>query len=292
MIQFSQSQERILLALATFKYLTVSQLLELEVMKSKRSVSKKVKELKDRRFIESIAYGFTPKIGRVENVNFLNKKGKEVLMQGLGIEESEIRMPISTKNLFFKDYFHRGSTIDFHIHLHKWTEENDSYLAFFDTYFDKLGNNRTSKNLRAKTKVDIEDGYIIPDGLFLLELPNNEQELYLLEVYYGKDTSRTVKQLTKHVQAMELGSVNEKYKFEKAYRVLSVFEQKSIQEAVMQRMAKDKYFTHFKDHFYFKSLEEIHHSHLMEDWQNFEGEKKAILTVPIQETVIEQIQKF
>ncbi len=276
MKQFSQAHERILLALAQYKYLTVSQFTELGIMKDKRNVSKKVKELKDNGFIKSIAYGFVPKIGRVENVNFLTPKAKKTIIEGLD-SELTIKIPIGRANLFFKDYFHRTSTIDFQIHLTKRAEANEHHVLFFDTYFDKTGNNRKEKNLRAKTKIDIKEGYMIPDAVFMLESAKLTQSLYLVEVYNGKDTARTIKQITKHTQAVELGSVNEQYRFMEAYRILCVFEHQSMMEAVIGKMAEDQYFSYMKDHFYFKTLASIHHSNFMEQRRQFDRQLTKII---------------
>ena len=277
MIQLSQAEEKILCSLAQYKYLTVSQMTAIGIMKDKRNISKKVKLLRDKGFLKSIAYGFSPGIGRVENVNFLTPKAKKVLLEGLELDASEIRMPIGRTNLFFKDYFHRKYTIDFHIQLVHWTKNHHSSLLLFDTYFDKLGNNRTDKNLRAKTRVDIEQGYLIPDGVFLLEFPDQSKALFLLEVYNGKDTKRVLTQLHKHTQAIELGSVNEKYQYYQGYRILCVFEFASIQEAVMQRMQEDDYFQYMQDHFYFKALDTIQHQTLIENWTDYAGLKQKLI---------------
>ncbi len=277
MMKFNFTHENILLALAKYKYLTVSQLTNLGIMKDKRNVSKKVKELRDRGLVKSIAYGFTPKIGRVENVNHLSVKGKNILMDDLEMEEDEIRMPIGRSNTFFKDYFHRRSTIDFHINLENWAGQSEVQVLLFDTYFDKLGNNRRSKNLRAKTKVDLPNGYIIPDAVFMIESVKSEKELYLVEVYNGKDTLRTLKQLKKHAEVISIGSVNEKYDFHSGYRVLSVFEHESMMEAVIERMSEDQYFKNLKAHFLFKSIADLAEGNFMENWFNFQkAYKKAI----------------
>ncbi|WP_375562722.1 MarR family transcriptional regulator [Bernardetia sp. OM2101] len=277
MNRLSHSQERILLSLAKYKYLTVSQLVEIGIMSDKRNVSKKVKELRQLKLLQSISYGFTPKIGRVENVNYLTTKGKKLIMEGLGMEEEEIRIPIGRANLFFKDYFHRRSTIDFHIHLNKWTKTNGSHLLFFDTYFDKTGNNRTGKNLRAKTRIEVGTSYVIPDVVFMIELGDLKKELYLLEVCNGKDTLKNLKQIKKHFEAMQAGSVNQHYEFEQPYRLLCVFEYPSMMKALMERIEKDDYFFHMKEHLFFKPIEDVHHSKLINQWQDFSGQEQTII---------------
>lgn len=276
-IQFSQSHENILLSLAEYKFLTVSQLTKLGVMNHRRNVSNKTKELRDRGFINSIVYGFVPKYGKIENVNYLTNKGKKVLMEGLGLEEQEIKIPIGRNNHFFKDYYHRKNTIDFQIQLVQSAEEFNYEVLFFDTYFDKLGNNRKSADLRAKTRADLKEGYIIPDAATMIEFSDGTKELFLIEVYMGKDTKRDVNQLKKHVNAIELGTVNEKYNYSKPYRVLSVFEHKSIMESVMSRLSGDEYFTNMVHHFFFKTIEDIQNRAILREWNNFQQAKSSIV---------------
>ena len=111
----------------------------------------------------------------------------------------------------------------------------------------------------------------------MLESAKLTQSLYLVEVYNGKDTARTIKQITKHTQAVELGSVNEQYRFMEAYRILCVFEHQSMMEAVIGKMAEDEYFSYMKDHFYFKTIANIHHSNFMEQRRQFDGQLTKII---------------
>lgn len=226
--------------------------------------------------MQSVSFGFVPKIGKVQNINFLTQKGKR-LLEEYGLQENEIRIPIGRSTHFFKDYFHRCYTIDFHIELSKWAESNESSLIFFDTYFDKLGNNRQGKNLRAKTKVDLPEGYLIPDGVFKLKYADLTNALFLFEMYNGKDTLRTLNQLKKHLYAMESGSVNEKYEFKYGYRVLCVFEEETMMKALMERLQEDRTFKHFKEYFLFKSLEDVRNGNVISGWVDFTGEKHAMI---------------
>lgn len=72
-----------------------------------------------------------------------------------------------------------------------------------------------------------------------------------------KDTLRTFRQLQKHAEALVQGSANSKYKFEKPYRVLCVFEHNSMMQAVMGRMVESGYFSQLSAHFLFKLLRNI-----------------------------------
>jgi hypothetical protein len=263
-----------LLALAKYKYLTVPQLAVLGKMGNKDNVSRRLKELKDRKLVRGIAYGFTPWIGRVDNVNCLLPKGKRAILEWLALDTSEIRLPSWRSNVYFKDYFHRRDTVDFHINLSKWAERHHSHLLFFHTYFDREKTAWTRGT--ASTKLAIPIGHIIPDGAFMLWLPQLWKELFLVEVYRWKDTLRTFRQLQKHAQALVNGSVNEKYSFDKPYRVLCLFQHFSMMQAVISRMEQSPYFSNLSAHFLFKPIESIKWHDLAEKRYAFWGRRKWI----------------
>ena len=139
----NETQVNVLLALARFRFLSTSQLHRL-VKKEIAWLRKQVSALVNREkpFVERITFGFHPKEGKLENVYFLTKYGKAALLDLLKIDESQVKMPVGNSSLFYKDYKHRKNTIDFHIALYEWTQGSEYTLDFFDTYFDKVGNNR------------------------------------------------------------------------------------------------------------------------------------------------------
>ncbi|MFN7119906.1 MAG: hypothetical protein ACK4TA_24135, partial [Saprospiraceae bacterium] len=181
---FNETQENILLALAKFKFLSTSQLhrlLKKEIAWLRKQILSLTK--RERPLVEGISFGFHPKEGKLEHIYFLTKYGKDALLEMVQLEESQIRMPIGNSSMFYKDYKHRKNTIDFHIALYQWTLATDMELDFFDTYFDKIGNNRTDKNLRAKTRIDLlQTDYLIADGVFTLSTEENTF-LYLFEMH-------------------------------------------------------------------------------------------------------------
>ncbi len=268
-------QTQILLAVARYKYLTVSQLMKIYVGTGNIPyLRKQLKALIDSKkpLIEcSVFANFVPKKGRLENVYFLSKYGKRLLMEDLYMEEETIKIPIG-KTTFTKDYFHRKNTIDFQIALYQWSEKSKFEVLFFDTYFDKTGNNRTDKNLRAKTKIDLPDNnYLIPDANFLLNTAEG-YKLFLFEMYNGKDTKRVLDQLRKHAQCIELGSPSEKYNLEIGHGVVALFEFESIEKAVIDRLKNQSYYEDVKDYFLFKNLNNLAVDTFFRDWKNVKGE--------------------
>lgn len=277
---FNRTQTNILLALAQFKFLVSSQMVTLGIMSHSKNINKQIKRMRERNRppIKSIEFAPHPKYGKLPYVHCLTNAGKRLLMSELDIPENEIRLPIGHSSLVSTDYFHRKYTLDFHVAAASWAKQQpEMELLFFDRYFDKLGNNRTAKNLRAKTKIDLKDqGYLIADGVFQLLLPNGEGELYCFEMYDGSDTLRTLKQLKKHIEAIEIGSVSDKYQLNYAHRVLCLFELEGHQKAVIKRAQQDAAFAHMKPYFLSKHLGQLTTTDFASDWLDFEGN-----TIPI-----------
>jgi len=67
------AQQKILLALATFKYLTTGQLIDLQVMKDRANINKSISILRNnfKPLVGSISFGVHPKLGKLENVHYL-----------------------------------------------------------------------------------------------------------------------------------------------------------------------------------------------------------------------------
>jgi len=271
-------QENILLGLARYKFLTSSQILLLDVgTKHYPYLWKQLVSLRDRNKPLVQCHNFpapNPKKGRVESMYFLTKEGKrQILSNGFMSSEETIKLP-KGKTIAYKDYFHRKYTIDFQIQLDKWANENDKTVDFFDTYFDKIGNNRTGKNLRAKTRIDFTGNtFLIPDGVFTVN-----GQLYLFEMYNGKDTGRVLEQLHKHAEALTYRYTHKAYNLDtkKAYTTVLLFEFMSAKNALLQRIQNEPSFEFIRPYFFAKSLEELHQESFV-IWTDLDGVEQRFL---------------
>lgn len=110
---YNDTQSEILLALARYKFLTTSQINVL-VPKENAWLRKQILDLYNRSkpMIDRVSFGFHPRKGKLENVYFLTKYGQKLLSEVFDLNEDEIKMPVGTGSLFYKDYFHRKNTID------------------------------------------------------------------------------------------------------------------------------------------------------------------------------------
>lgn len=270
-------QGKVLENLGKYKFLTLSQLLELNVGTTQyRYLWKQVASLRDRNkpLVACKSFNTEDRLGRVEDMYYLTKEGKESLILDLHVPAEEIRMPLG-RTIAYKDYYHRKYTIDFQILLSKWVMENGFTVPFFHTYFDKSGNNRTAKDLRAKTKVEFGDGgYIIPDAAFQVDAPDKER-FFFFEMHNGRDTKRLLAQLHNHARGLVEMHTHKTYDLnpEKAYHTLFVFEHESIKNAFIHRLLKEGHaFQQIQQFFLCKSLEDLKEASFESGWVTIYGE--------------------
>jgi len=288
MRHITEKQLDILQAISRYKYQTPSHLLKLGIQTHRKNINNTLLRLKSRSrpLIKTIHGHVTQRFGRVENMYYLTKWGKDLLINERRIDPHEIKMPTEGATHFTSDYMHRKGTIDFAIVLDQWADLKGAEVIYFDTYYDTQGNNRIDKNLRARTKIDLpRGGYIIPDAIFMIELHDLTYKLFAFELHNGKDTKRAVKQLRKHAEALSCGSIakvaedrtkatlrDDGFLFNKSWRVLFVFENQSIMEATMKRIDGLGFFEPFVQHFVFKTLDNIKRENFTTNWFTCRGD--------------------
>jgi hypothetical protein len=232
--------------LHTYRFLTAPQLLRLDVASHINSLRRALRRFEtSRKYVDFAEFGVVPKIGRLPRVYYLTERGAKYLAEAWRVDAKEINYPKGVK-LFARDYFHRSATIDFHIELRLFAEQNELAVEFFHSYFDTTGANRSENpadRLQRLSKVPLEEGFFIPDGIFAVHAPDGSRYLYALEVYNGIDTKRVHAQMEKHLIALGEGHISELYNYPKAHRVLCLFEHENALKAAEKRLREDTAFT-------------------------------------------------
>ncbi len=262
----TEKQTNILLALAQYKFLTISQFKTLGIDRHDSNLRKALKPLLESKtkFVDRIMFSMYPKSqdlmrkNKLEYVYYLKPRAKTILLENQLLSDQDIRMPIGKSTFAYKDYYHRKITINCHIALCGAAKRESFSICFCEFYYDKIGNNRRDKNLRAKTRINISRSeYLIADAVFMIQTPK-QKELYCLEVQNGKDTKLIVQKLKfQYLRALNLGSPSEKYKFERSNRVLVIFEFESMMRATMERLKMDTAFKYMHRHFLFKTVDNL-----------------------------------
>ena len=289
---FTPTQANIMQALAQYKFLTTSQLLKLKVTKQRSHLSAQLALLwkRKRPLVKRISFGFIPKRGRLENFYHLTSTAKKILTQALQMPTDTIKLPRSKHSFFTQDYAHRKHTIDCEIAFHQAAKKLKYQVLTSHRYFDSLPVPKTGKDQQRSTSSSKNrrisyhaatrfrsspNQHLIADAVFLLQT-DLYQELYLLEMYNGRDTRRVIQQLRQHIAALSLGSPSITFNLQRAHRVLCVFEHQSNMEAVKTKLRKDSFFSHMTPYFFFKTLKEINDT-FFDHWTNLNGELSSIL---------------
>ncbi len=277
-------KERILKQLAQYKFLTVSQLVNLGVGHKSR-VREGLKELTELELTKHAQYAsVTRKRGQADRIHFLTKRAVKILIEELGYKDEQIRYPRSVNSIFKSDYFHRISTINTWIASEQWAKMLNFEMSFFHTYFDKLGSQRNQSEtgaLHSVTKIEFPDGHFVqPDAIFSYKKTDGKSKLWMLEVWNGNNTALILERMKELREAIYQGIPSDKYNLPIATRVINTFEFEGNMKAVIEKLKQDPL---FKDDwiintFYFGLAESI--------WQDFEhhyinlaGEKILISSI-------------
>lgn len=255
MKSLTPTKTNILLALARYKFLTISQMVALEVATQRSNINTNLTQLKKGRgaLVGEIPFPFVPNHGRAETLYFLKPIAKEILVEELFMDEAIIKVPKGNTTVFTRDYFHRKHTISCMIQQDLLAKKEGGSILWFDYYFDKL--DKSENGTRAKNKVDLKDGkYMIPDAIFMKETADGKKELWLFEMFCDTGVKRPYETLLKHREALILGSPTTKYNFDKANRVLCVFEHESVLKNVKTKFESDSVFKEFKKHFFMMKI--------------------------------------
>lgn len=282
MLYLTESQIVAIELLATYKYLTSSQFVKMGIYKKRGYLTNSLKALIDVKKPLLAKHDFNPISGKLESFYYLTKYGKNFLIDEMDYSENEIKAPRGLSPIYLKDYYHRKRTIDFHIYLQQWLELNDGEIHFFNYYFDKSGNNRSSdksKHVSALNKIQLDEANsFIPDANTIFFLDGHKY-LYLFEQHNGTDVKRLFEQLYVHVIAISKGVLSEKYDLKKSHKVVVVCEFESVKNAVIQRLQKEQNINHYNNFFIFKTNIELEKD-FYNNWTLINGETVNFLQKP------------
>lgn len=265
------SNLRVLECLGVYRFITVPQLQRLGIAKHKPSVYRILRRFQTfpRQLIEKKDFGFIAGVGNLDSVYYLTKRGAALLAEVQRVDLATIKYPKGVQ-VFQNDYFHRVATIDVHIACRQWAASTGAIVDVFDTYYDKTGSNRkrSGDKLRAQTRVDLSDGFFVPDAIILYTKDDGRRRLAAVEVHNGRDTGRFMKQMAKHIQALEEGAVSDKYGVQFGNEILWVFEHESTMYAAIRRMKERRDLMGFRDYISFNTIENVR-TGFARNWRRF-----------------------
>lgn len=283
MTHITENQTTALEWLAAFKYLTSSQFVRMGLFKKRGYLTNALKVLIDTNKALIAKHDFNPINGKLESFYYLTKYGKNFLMDELDYTETQIKAPRGLSPIYLKDYFHRKSTINFHIRFRQWLEFNGGEINFLNYYFDKAGNNRSNdknKHVVALNNIQLDGtNSFIPDVNMEFSL-DGQKYLYLFEQHNGNDVKRLFKQLWDHIFAISEKAVSKKYNFKKSHKVIVVCEHESVKQSVIQRLQDEKGIEDYNNFFIFKTNAELE-ANFYNNWTLINGDQVTFIFKPM-----------
>jgi len=233
----SSAQQKLLLWLARYTYLTSSQMIRLWIANYRSNISRLIQPLKnDLSIIGEVVFPFVPSKWRLENFYYLLPKGVK-LLENSWCEKSQnnpIRFPKWRKIAFTSDYFHRKYTIDCHISCDLFSEKSWYEVAHFDRYFDTKKKDGEKRKYVMATQMLIGNHNLIADWTLLLK-HQDQSRLFALEFYNDSNTSRIVEQIGKHLIGIHQSTLCKSYGIKKGHRLLAIFKNESIIPLVKEK---------------------------------------------------------
>lgn len=221
--------DKILAAVCEFEFLTRRQMVDAGVDANRTHLGEVLRAMVRRKEIGEIRPGVTPETGRLAYVYYLQKRGAELLaeVQRRPLELLPYRKKPPTLR---SDYHHRLVCVDFHIAARlRFGYRLKVYQSYYSVAAGKL---------KQATRVPVGTGAMVPDALFMVD-DGTGQHLYAMEYSAAKtssDAGRIVSELETHADAMRAGAVGEFFGLKRNHRVLCLFRERKVMEAVRQRI--------------------------------------------------------
>ncbi len=252
----SEKPFQALCALATYRYLTARQFVDLGIAATPAVARDSVLHKLERHHAPlAKAYNLGRWIGygQLPYIHYLTKRGATELTKYLKVPIDQIHYPTGGVQ-FSRDIFHRMGVIDCHIRLQQWAKRNHIVVSVADLYFDRQ---RKVKTAAARTRLYLDKHeFIEPDGVFGFK-KGGQAIFFVLEYHYFPDTGRIIDQLMKHMEVLTLGIVAQKYNIQQPHFVLSVYNKEATMKRVQQGLLKLPEFRNFSKGFLFNTLERL-----------------------------------
>ena len=252
------TQEKILKALARYKYLTASQFVDLGIcnlITARQYISalKKLNLVNKAIYSQPITTNKKTINTRLEGLNFLDKEGVKLLKDAFDLDN--IKYPKNYKLAFSNDYFHRIFMISACIAFDLWIEKTKKEGFFMIDFHN------------SETTIIINDDLTVKPDIIV-----NFNETYaILEVWAGTEKEYITNQLSKLFKAIASKRVSEFLNYSKSPRILNIFKDTDTMERVKHSIKTTSFFENAvnKGIFYFTSTDSIKENFNL--WQDIDG---------------------
>lgn len=295
--KITSTEEAVLAALATYRYLTPDQMLRLGVTRSSVHLYDTLRKLtgttkafpakgspggapahgarsgagRKPGLLVALDFGVLPGHGRLARLYALTPRAAE-LLTAYGRHDGPIEVPKQV-SLFSEDYFHRLACVEFHIALRSWAAEAGLEVDFFHAYYDPVAGGAREGRAHPKTHVRLRQGSLVPDAIFAFSDAASKRRLCAFEMYNRRRTARVVKQLATYLSALEARAIEKAYGYEKDVRVLLGFEDAEGLELVARRALLQPGFSRAEGHgeWFFLAPLAVIKERFHDGWRRFDG---------------------
>ena len=266
-------------ALAQYRYLTPSQIVELGIISHRDVFYRLMKRFDAFRspVVGKASFSEVQSDGRqgrkqLENVHYLTRQGAELLAALDSEQDPGTILSVARQPLTHKDYWHRRETIDFQILVNQFAFCHGCTVEAFDLYFNHTGANHGShaqgtRQANTAIRFDLTDHQeqplgvpqtIIPDAVVKLTDPRRQTHLFAIEIQRGKDTKRLHHKLRdQYIPALGEGAINAAYSVKPAPLILTLCETPALMHQTLERLRNDPYFHGFENFFAFQSSDTL-----------------------------------
>ncbi|MEZ4950611.1 MAG: DUF87 domain-containing protein [Saprospiraceae bacterium] len=242
-------EKALLYALATYKFLTVQQMLTLGI--SKFASGLPTAKLKKSEYILSVSCQLEGENQTSIKVFFLTKKGAKFIDSD---SEQLIKPNFPSRKVTASNMDHKLLVIDAQIELSRFDLK----------YVLKDIDNSGTRNVKC-TRISWDGKWLEPDILFAIG-----EHYFTLEVERLLNTGKSFQKIQQHLEMIAAQAYQKQYNFNKEHVSLWVFEEESTMKGVMERCCQLEFFP--IENFRFKlSADPIYDS-----WVNCKNEKRCL----------------
>ena len=240
--QITAIQERVLVKLSQYKFLTLEQLLRFDDIGTTQYAYlwRQVSSLRDRQkpLVGCNSYNTpNPRKGRVHSIYFLSPNGKKVLENEFGLDSNKIKFKTG-KHQSITQYSHRLITVEYHIQLNEWAARFSKEIRDFVAYYDTSSKKIDDTSLRSKLKIESKDGSsFTPDAAYYIEGKKGHRKFHLFELYNGSDLSFIMRQMEPHLESFINGDTHNSFGLAKEpYYLTVLFRYESVMIKFVEQM--------------------------------------------------------
>ena len=273
----SVPQQKTLLLLGRYRYMTVRQLVACGVAKYPSTVRSDVLprlcRLAGNNLVQVEQYRpFAMTKGRFSYIYALTSHGAAVVAELLHADISAVPYPIGGIQ-FVNDFEHREAYIDLCIALDRWIDcHEERYCRTLTHYFDKKGSNRKGIPAYSVNRLELPAGRgcFVPDGLALIDTEKKRRAL-AIEIHHKTATKDVAEQLLEHMHALSAGVIEGHLGHDKSAFVLSVATAPGASALIRKRMGTVSGMERFAPVFLFNDLQTIMREGFGKGWVHYDG---------------------